>query len=85
MTRTEAMAIITATLPALDDERVATVAEMVQSLTQPVVSLELTDEERAAIERSKDDFKAGRTYSLAEARARTDAFLAQLGATRSSV
>lgn len=84
MTRTEAIAIINAKLPALDDEHVATVAEIVQSLTQPVAPLELTDDELAAIERSGQDFKAGRTYSLAEARARSDAFVARLGAPKSS-
>jgi hypothetical protein len=78
MTRTEAIAIINAKLPALDDDGVAAVAEIVEQMTQEPVHLDLTDEELAAIERSREDFKAGRTYSSAEARAITSAFLAKL-------
>jgi hypothetical protein len=61
MTRSEAIAIITSKLEALDDERVITVADIVQDMANPAApALNLTDTERAAIERSKDDFKARR-------------------------
>jgi hypothetical protein len=39
----------------------------------------LTAHERALIEQSKEDFKAGRSYSLDEARAQSDQVLAKLG------
>ena len=62
MTRTEAIAIITAKLAVLDDEHVTTVAEIVEDMTKPTeTTLNLTEAERAAIERSKEDFKTGRT------------------------
>jgi hypothetical protein len=78
MNRAEAIAAINAKLQALDDDRVSTVAEIVEQMTHEPISLDLTDEELAAIERSKEDFEAGRTYSSAEARALTNAFLAKL-------
>jgi hypothetical protein len=79
MTRTEAIAIITAKLAALDDERVITVADIVQDMANPAApAINLTDEERAAIERSKEDFKAGRTYSSDQYRAEMTAFMTEL-------
>jgi hypothetical protein len=47
---------------------------------EPAGRLRLTDEETAALARSKDDFTAGRTLSLTEAEAATDAFLPGLRA-----
>jgi F420-0:gamma-glutamyl ligase len=81
MTRSDALAIITASLPQLDDAHVATVAEIVQSLAEPAATYDLTPEDLAAVERSKEDFRLGRTYSLAQARALTDAFVAELAKT----
>jgi hypothetical protein len=79
MTRTEAIAIITSKLASLDDERVMTVADIVQDMAAPTaVALDLTDAERAAIERSKEDFKAGRTYSSTQYHAEMTAFIADL-------
>jgi hypothetical protein len=86
MTRKEAIAIIEQMLPSLDDEAAMALAEMAQSLAQssvpspdePFVMRKLTDEELRLIEQSKEDFRQGRTYSLSEARAMTDAFLAKL-------
>jgi hypothetical protein len=79
MTRTEAIAIITSKLASLDDERVMTVADIVQDMAAPsAVALDLTDAERAAIERSKEDFKAGRTYSSIQYHAEMTAFVADL-------
>ena len=41
----------------------------------PPLPLELTDDERAQLEASREDFRAGRTMSLDEAERETDAFL----------
>jgi hypothetical protein len=68
MTRIEAIAIITSKL-----------ADIVQDMAAPTaVALDLTDAERAAIERSKEDFKAGRTYSSTQYHAEMTAFIADL-------
>jgi hypothetical protein len=81
MTRTEAIAIITAKLASLDDERVMTVADIVQDMTAPTApALDLTDAERAAIERSKEDFRAGRTYTNDQYHAEMTTFMADLNA-----
>jgi hypothetical protein len=77
MTRSEAIAIIEAALPALDEQQAAQLAELAQALVQPVVPLQLSDDERAGIDRAREDFKAGRTHSSSEARAMTAAFLAK--------
>ena len=84
MTRSEAIAIITATLPVLDDVQAATLAELAQTLVQSPVALSLTDEDRAGIARAREDFKAGRTHSSSEARAMTAAFFAKLRGTSPS-
>jgi hypothetical protein len=78
MTRSEAIAIITATLPALNEGQAATLAELAQTLAQSPVALSLTDEDRDGIARAREDFRAGRTHSSSEARAMTAAFLAKL-------
>jgi hypothetical protein len=80
MTRVQALAIITAKLASLDDEHVMTVAEIVQSIdAADELPRELTAHELALIEQAKEDFKAGRSYSLDEARALTDQVLAKRG------
>ncbi len=77
MTRAEAVAIITATLPTLDEAQAATLAELAQTLVQSPVALSLTDEDRDGIARAREDFKAGRTHSSSEARAMAAAFFAK--------
>lgn len=84
MTRNEAIAIITATLPALDEAQAAMLAEMAKNLVQPPVSLSLTDEDRAGVARAREDFEAGRTHSSSEARAMTAAYFAKLRGTSPS-
>ena len=80
MTRTQALAIISAKLASLDDEHVMTVAEIVQSIDAGhELPRELTDHELTLIQQAKEDFKAGRSYSLDEARALTDQVLAKRG------
>lgn len=83
MTRSEAIARINARLSSLDDERVLTVADIVDEIAaSDDSSRQLTAHELALIEQSRQDFRAGRTLTLEEARARTDAFLAQRRASR---
>ena len=77
MTRTQAIALITTKLAALDDERVQAVAEMVEAFDEADdLPRELTARELALIEQSKEDFRLGRTLTLEEAEARTESFLA---------
>ena len=79
MNRTQAIAHISATLAALDDDRVLAVAEIVDDIASDHAPLrQLTTRERALIEQSKDDCKAGRTYNLEEARAISDDFIKTL-------
>jgi hypothetical protein len=79
MTRTEAIAIINAKLASLDDEEVMAVADIVQDIAATAVpALDLSDAERAGIERSKEDFKAGRTCSNDQYHAEIAAFMADL-------
>jgi hypothetical protein len=81
MTRTEAIAIITATLPKLDDARVADLAEFVQAAAEPATPFrELTDDERAGLVRARDDFAAGRTYTPEQYCAEMDDFMARMQA-----
>src|SRR5262245_17228557 len=80
MTRAQALAIINAKLVSLDDEHVMTVAEIVQSIDAGhELPRELTDHELTLVRQSKEDFKAGCSYSLDEARAQTDEALAKRG------
>jgi hypothetical protein len=79
MTRIEAIAIINARLASLDDEEVMAVADIVQDIADMAApALDLSDAERADIERSKEDFKAGRTYSNDQYHAEITAFMADL-------
>ena len=79
MTRTEAIAVINAKLAALDDERVLTVAEIIDDIATSTGTVrQLTAGELALLEQSKEDFAAGRTYSLEEVRAHSDAFIRSL-------
>ena len=84
MTRAQALAIINAKLASLDDEHVMTVAEIVESIdAADELPRELTARERALVEQAKEDFRAGRSFSLDEARALTDQILAKRGVTPS--
>lgn len=79
MSRNESIAVITSKLATLDDEQVSILANFAQDLAEPAaVPLDLTADERAAIERSKGDFKAGRTYSDDAYRAEMARFMAGL-------
>ena len=81
MTRSQAIAIINAKLADLDDEAVAVVADIVQDIDAAgTLPRALSARERALIEQSKVDFRMGRTYSLDEARERSDAFIETLKA-----
>ncbi len=75
MTRTQAIAALAEKLSALDDEELMSVAEHVDDLAGRDGLRALTQRELALIEQSKADFAAGRTYSLDEARAVSDAVI----------
>ncbi len=78
MTRAEAIATINAKLSTLDDDGVMAVASIVEDLAaESELPRELTDRELALIEQSREDFKAGRTYTVAESRAYIDEALAR--------
>ena len=80
MTRTEALAIITAKLASLDDEQVTAVVEIVQSMPAAGQRLRpLSARETALLEQSKADFREGRTLTLDE----LDAFLDAAATARS--
>ena len=76
MTRTEAINAIAANLSHLGEDELSTLVEVTTSWVQPAQAFRFTDAERAAVDRSREDFKVGRTLTLDEAEARTDAFLA---------
>ena len=81
MTRSEAIAIINAKLANLDDEAILTVADIVQDMGSASLRLRrLSARELELIEQSKADFREGRTYSIEEARRRSDAHLQALRA-----
>ena len=81
MTRTEAIAIITATLPKLDDARVADLAELVQAAAAPATPFrDLSEEERAGLAAAVEDFKAGRTYTPEQYCAEMNDFMARMQA-----
>jgi hypothetical protein len=75
MTRTEAIAKLETAVGALTDEQLTTVAEFATDVAS-LGNFRFTEEEKAGIARSFDDFKHGRTLTLDEAEARTKAFLA---------
>lgn len=74
MTRNEALVTINSRLASLDDARVQTVAEFVRAIAANGDAIRrLTARELGLLEQSRADFGAGRTLSVAEARARTGA------------
>ncbi len=84
MTKAEAIDKISANLSLLGEDDLGTLVEVTASWVQPAQAFQLNDAERAAVARSREDFKAGRTLSLDEAEARTDAFLAARRAARTT-
>ena len=80
MTRTEAISVIADKLASLDDEGVLSLAEHAEDLADARAVRSLTERELALIEQAKADFTAGRTYTMEEARALSDAFIAGLRA-----
>ena len=81
MTRTEAIAVINAKLAALDDQRLQTVADIVDGIANDSGTVrQLTPQDLALIEQSKEDFRQGRTLNAHEYHADMAAFLADLKA-----
>jgi hypothetical protein len=84
MTRTETIANINARLLSLDDDKVQAVADLVEEMAaDDDLPRAFDSDELLAIEESRADFREGRTYSLSEAKALTDEFLAKLGVPKS--
>ena len=79
MSRSKAIELITTKLNTLDDEDILAVADIVQDMETPATApLILTGEERAAIDRSKEDFNKGRTLDGDQYRVEVAAFWAGL-------
>ncbi len=84
MTRTEAIAKINARLSSLADDQVLTVADMLDELTATVPGLRaLTTRELSLIEKSKADYRDGRTSSLDDSEAYVESELARRRAAHS--
>ena len=75
MNRNEIIAAINAQLEAADDETVEAIAGYVDAVTRQKPERRLSERERALLEASRRDFEAGRTISLDEWMAQTDAML----------
>jgi hypothetical protein len=91
MNRTEAIAIITNALRAVDDSTLAAAATHISTVAKPsgltvtdiqqafasesVLPRPLTSRELQLIDQSKEDFRLGRTRSLSESMAHVDAEL----------
>ncbi len=77
MSRHEAIATINARLAEADDETVEAVAEFLRSISGLRPLRQLSDRERGLLEQSRRDFAEGRTHTMDEFMARTDALLAR--------
>ena len=84
MTRTEAMTMIEARLSSFDDDRVITVAEIVEQLDNTKLTRRLSAREQELLRQARADFAEGRTYSHEEMVALIDADLAPFGVPRST-
>jgi hypothetical protein len=87
MTRSEAIAVIEQSLPSADEVTLNAAAELFQAARAgpSVLPRTLTPRETALIEQSKEDFKAGRTYTITEARAYVNETMARRRAQRAKV
>ena len=84
MTRTQAIALINTKLAALDDERLLTVADIVDEIATDTGQVrQLTPREFALLDQSKADFAAGRSYSHDEITTMLDDRLASRGVPKS--
>lgn len=75
MPRPESLERLNRALEKLDDEQIAHLADIAADLAQDGPGGEFTEEDLASIDRGREDFKAGRTYTIEEIRARSDVFL----------
>jgi hypothetical protein len=79
MTRTEAIAAINSKLAALDDERVLTLAEIVDDISRDIdIVRPLTAREMSLLEQAREDFACGRTHSVEDVRAHSDQLIRSL-------
>ena len=84
MTRAEAIAVIADTLPSLDDSSVASVADMVKSMAASGQPVRLTAAERAALERSRQDFTSGRVLDEQQYEVEMSEFFVRLASSQAS-
>ena len=77
MNRIAAIATINARLADADDDTVKSVADFVEAVTAGPRLRELSARERQLLEQAKEDFKEGRTLTMDDFMARTDAVLAR--------
>ncbi len=84
MTRAEAIAIIENAIPTADDAALQAAAQLLRSTSDDDLPRPLTPAELASIEQAKEDFKAGRTFTSAEAQAYIDTELAKRRAQRAA-
>jgi len=87
MTRSTAFTIIRRSLLSADEATLNAAAELFQAARAEPSALPrtLTPRETALIEQSKQDFEAGRTYTVPEARSYVDGALARRRAPRAKV
>ena len=87
MTGSEAIAVTEQSLPSADEATLDAAAELFHDARAgpSVLPRTLTLHETALIEQSKEDFKAGHTYTVTEARAYVDEALARRRAARAKV
>ncbi len=61
--------------PALSDAQREALVDIAEAAASNEMGLVLTPDQAAALERSKDDFRAGRTHTFEEIEAQMDAML----------
>jgi hypothetical protein len=77
--------IINSKLASLDDDKILTVADIVQSIdAAPLPGRQLSARERGLLAQSKNDFAAGRSYSHEQLTEMLDARLGKLGVPKST-
>jgi uncharacterized phage-associated protein len=69
MTKAEHIKFITESLPALSEDQLVSIRKATTAWLSLASTFEFSDEEKAAIARSFDDYKHGRTFTLDEVEA----------------
>ena len=80
MSRALSIAAIVEGLSSCDDEEVEAVAGLMRSMRGEAMARAMTADERARLDEAREDFRHGRTVSLEDCIARTDALFARYAA-----